>query len=211
MRLRWSNLRPVGNSWPARLTVLIPLVGYFIIFNAKLAGYGELIREVAGAEPTDLSVSPRLFQIYFGLCFVAVGATIYALACPQIVKRYGTGGAFAGGDGRFYGLFGIHVIRDTLVSEGYEEAVVEIERRYSHPLPQDGRPPSDEETYQLRNAFLHLYFSYLNRSGPAWCWISAILYACGFAILIVPSIKVFWRVLVILSALMMSHGLWSFL
>jgi hypothetical protein len=37
MTLHWTTLRPIGNSWPARLTIIIPLIGYFIIFNDALA------------------------------------------------------------------------------------------------------------------------------------------------------------------------------
>lgn len=199
-------LRPVGNSWPARLTVLIPLVGYFIIFNAKLAGYADLIPEISAFDSVGLSVSPRLFQIYFGLCFVAFGATIYAYACPAVIKSYGTSGAFAGGDGQYYGKFGIDRIRETLVSEGYATTLEEIRVQYA-PIPDSsGRPPSDAETYQFRNAILHLYFTYLNRSAPAWCWLAAISYAFGFIILLVPSIKIFWRVLVILRDAFAAHG-----
>ena len=209
MSLRWSKLRPIGNSWPARLTVLIPLVGYLIIFNTKLAGYADLIREVSGGDPVGLSVSPRLFQVNFGLCFVSIGAAIYAFACPSIVKKYGTSGAFAGGDGQYYGNFGIDLIRQTLTSEGYAAAVEEIRRRYD-PLPDtSGRPPSDADTYQVRNAILHLYFTYLNGSGPLWCWLSAFFYVLGFVVLLVPSIKIFSRVVRILFDLTVTYGLWS--
>jgi hypothetical protein len=86
--LPWSRLRPVGNSLVVKLTIIIPVIGYLIIFNDKLAGYANLISEFGGNDRLGLSVSPRLFQIYFGLCFVAIASAVYSLACPSIIKRY---------------------------------------------------------------------------------------------------------------------------
>src|ERR1700691_6469979 len=102
MRLRWSTLRSIGNSFAVRATILIPLVGYFIIFNSKLADYVGLIREVTGTDTSGLSVSPRLFETYFGLCFIAVGTAIYSAFCPSVIKKYRTSAAFAGDDGSHY-------------------------------------------------------------------------------------------------------------
>jgi hypothetical protein len=87
-------LRPIGNSVLVRLTVIIPLVGYLIIFNEKLVGYVDLIHELG--RPSDklgLSVSPRLFQIYFGLCFVAVASAIRQVAAWPAVEAAEAGGA----------------------------------------------------------------------------------------------------------------------
>ena len=85
----WTTLRPVGNSVIVKLTILIPAVGYLIIFNDKLVGYVDLIREISNLDKSSgLSVPPRLFQLYFGFCFVAVASAIYSMACPSIIKRY---------------------------------------------------------------------------------------------------------------------------
>ena len=46
--LVWTRFRPIGNSLPKRLTVLIPIIGYLIIFNSTLAHYAELISVLNG-------------------------------------------------------------------------------------------------------------------------------------------------------------------
>ena len=35
--IRWSNLRLMGNAPVVRLTILIPVVGYFILLNVNIA------------------------------------------------------------------------------------------------------------------------------------------------------------------------------
>src|ERR1700681_4261929 len=79
---RWSLLRRVGNSSAVRLTILIPLIGYLIIFNSYVVHYLELPKEFAGAQPPGSAVSPRLLLIYFGLSALAAGSVIYAYFCP---------------------------------------------------------------------------------------------------------------------------------
>ena len=44
-QVHWTVLRPVGNSIIVKLTILVPAIGYLIIFNDKLVGYVDLIRE----------------------------------------------------------------------------------------------------------------------------------------------------------------------
>jgi hypothetical protein len=89
----WSRFWAVSSSHSVRMTVLIPLVGYLIIFNAKLSEYFHIVRELGG--PVDSNfVSPRLLLIYFGLCAIAVAFTIYSWGCPSGVKYYGSSNAY---------------------------------------------------------------------------------------------------------------------
>jgi hypothetical protein len=108
---RWSRLRGTGNSLPVRLTVLIPVVGYLIIFNSYIVKYLELAKEFGGAQAMEnASVSPRLLLSYFGLCAVALGSVIYDRFCPDEVKHFGTSAAYVGGDGRSIGDFALEAI-----------------------------------------------------------------------------------------------------
>ncbi len=209
--MRWSTLRSVGNSFAVRATVLIPLVGYFIIFNSKLADYVGLIHEVTGTDTSGLSVSPRLFETYFGLCFVAVGATIYSFFCPSVIKKYGSSAAFAGDDGSHYGRFAIEQIREALSDSPQKAGLDEIVGRYSPMGTMSGEDPPDSAYFQMNNAILHLYYTYLNRSAPAWYWLSAIFFAIGFTVLLIPSLYIFARVTTVLLQLIHRQGLNVFL
>src|SRR5215210_278815 len=94
----WSTLRTLGNSWVVKVTVLIPLIGYFIVFNEKILHYVKLANEFTRFEPPEVTLPPRLLQVYFALCFISVGAAIYNLMCPATIKRYDTPTTYVAGD-----------------------------------------------------------------------------------------------------------------
>ena len=95
-RVKWTTLRSIGNSPTVRLTIVIPLVGYMIIFNDTVVQYLQLTPELFGEEQRaqieervrSVRVSARLLLIYFGLCLIALASTVYAFLCPQEIKRY---------------------------------------------------------------------------------------------------------------------------
>ncbi|WP_313533458.1 hypothetical protein [Haematobacter sp.] len=71
----WSALASIGNSSPARLTALAPLIGYLIIYNQLIANFFFLSKggEAMGAEPVtilDLLTDLKLTFLYFGLIFL---------------------------------------------------------------------------------------------------------------------------------------------
>jgi hypothetical protein len=195
----WSNLRSIGNSYSVRLTVLIPLVGYLIIFNADLVRYLHLAKDFVGLETqSETSVSPRLLLIYFGLTLIALGSAIYSVACPWQVKNYGTSAAYVGGERPNLGDFAMEVIENTLRNSQYQQRYRYIRDRYEH-VP--GPPITPEEKTEIDKAVLHLYFEYLNLSYPPPRWLAFVAFVIGFICLLIPSIKVFFTVCLILAGL----------
>jgi hypothetical protein len=83
---RWNRLRLFGNSIVVRSTMAVPVLGYLILFNAYLFDYLRL--HSAFCRGAGCDVSWRLYFIYFGCCFVGLGAGIYAIFCPALIKRY---------------------------------------------------------------------------------------------------------------------------
>jgi hypothetical protein len=69
--LTWSRLRGIGKSSAAKLTVLLPLIGYLIIFNKNVADFLHLASEFAGAD-TQFGVAPKLMLVYLGICAFAL-------------------------------------------------------------------------------------------------------------------------------------------
>ena len=163
--IRWSHLRAIGNSVAAKVTILIPLIGYLLIFNERLAAYSTLIKQLVGFYQPDaqIGVSPRLLLIYFGLCAVAVGSAIYALFCPTQVKSYGSSAGYVTGDGPSIKDFAFEPIEEQLRNSPYEGQYQRIRARY------EGRGVAakfgtltDEQKEQINNGVLHLYFEYLD-------------------------------------------------
>jgi predicted membrane channel-forming protein YqfA (hemolysin III family) len=91
----WSSIASIGNSTPARLTALAPLIGYLIIYNQFIAEFFFLSNSGALADrPTltvlDLLRDLKLTFLYFGLVFFGVGAILFAAFAPRSVRKYKT-------------------------------------------------------------------------------------------------------------------------
>lgn len=196
---QWTRLRDIGNSTPVKLTILIPLVGYLIIFNNALVQYWDLAREYVGA-PTG-AVSIKLPLIYFGLCALAVGSAVYSWTCPEIVKRYPSGAAYVGGDGPNMGDWALDSVEKEIRGSTHHNELQRIRKRFDV----DPKMMSFLNSQQIAerrqntvNAVLHLYFALWNASKPLARLIVSIAFLLGFSALLIPSLQVFYRVITIL-------------
>jgi len=182
------------------------LVGYFIIFNDALAQSKlvNLITEFEGRTPHNLglSIPPRVFQIYFALCFVAVASALYAWWCPSLVKRNSSAGEYLANEGAHFGEFSVRPL---------EIAFAQSDAKFDRFRQDLQARISDEYTVQeafaeVKSAALHGYFDTENSSHGFWRVVVAILYGTGFAILSIPAARIFWRVCTILYRLIVEHG-----
>jgi hypothetical protein len=215
---KWSRLRTVGNSVPVKLTILIPLVGYLIIFNDKVIEYLHLIREMGGHNPdTTSAVSPRLLLVYFGLCALALGTAIYSYLCPDQVKHYASSAAYVGGDGPTMKDGELERVAAEL-KEFSPVGYLEFEEKFGGFFRLSIRPHMSETEFRVSetskeqsdNALLHFYFRYLDVSHTTMRWIALISYITGFVCLLIPSAGVFIRVMSILWATAALYP-WSFI
>jgi hypothetical protein len=96
----WHRLRTLGNSTAAKLTILIPLVGYLVLLNDKVVNYLELSERIFGQATTAGSLN-KLLAIYVGLVCVALASAIFALCCPLEVKKYASAEEHVAGEEPF--------------------------------------------------------------------------------------------------------------
>ncbi len=84
--VRWSVLAKVGSTSVMKLTVLIPLIGFFLLFNQyteSLLRLPAFLQEDLGLQ-SEISLSPRnLYYTYFGLCLLGIGSFLFAVYCPR--------------------------------------------------------------------------------------------------------------------------------
>jgi hypothetical protein len=191
----WDKLRSVSNSTAAKATILVPVIGYLIIFNEKIVEFLNLARVVEARSGSE--VSYRLILIYLGLCAISLGVVIYGWFCPVEVKHYGSAAAYVQGDGPSLRGFVIDEIGKLLegspLRDRLEECGKQLNHKHLHSLP-----ISDDELDRYRIEVLHLHFEYLNLSHPLARSICFWTYVVGFGLLAVPSSIVFTRVVHIL-------------
>lgn len=88
----WSSLSSIGNSHIAKLTILMPIIGYLILFNENVV---ELLRTVIPLNgfQGDKGIleylhSKGLYFLYFGLLIFGVGVAIYNINVPRQIKKF---------------------------------------------------------------------------------------------------------------------------
>lgn len=89
----WSSISSIGNSTPARLTILAPLIGYLVIYNQFIAEFFFLSNatpDLPQERPSllDLFRELKLTFLYFGLLFFGVGAMLFAAYAPRTIRKY---------------------------------------------------------------------------------------------------------------------------
>jgi hypothetical protein len=187
----WTEVRWISNSAAARATILIPLIGYWIILNQHVVEFTRLsgrLTENADGEPW------RLFATYFGLCSVAVASALYQAFCPNEVKAFPSASAYVAG--YFSDISSIEMDRVQIALENGDDASKEALEWVQHQArvnPLVREDPSQRREDAKRNT-LQIHYHLCNRSRRgvrrtvAWC------YRLGFVALLVPSIDIFLRV-----------------
>lgn len=92
----WVNLRRIGQSKVVRLTILVPIFGYLILFNEEIVHLFEVSTQVVKGlntvpviqEVISNDTKTRLYFFYFGFTFLGIGSLIYQVFCPGLIKDY---------------------------------------------------------------------------------------------------------------------------
>jgi hypothetical protein len=205
MNIPWTALRTVGNSFAVKLTILIPVIGYLVLFNESLLRYFELSRtifdttdNVTGHGNVPSPVSLRLLAVYFGLCLVAVGSAIHQLFCPREIKTFQSAPNYVSEVLTNLDNISLTNMQDTLQIEDRNKveqvaALVSAAERRT-----EGLQFASERYFSVWNEhkrdILGLYFDHLNYRAPLARYAATAFYVIGFAALAVPSLDVFIKV-----------------
>lgn len=89
---KWYDLRGLGRSPIARLTVLIPVFGTLILFSDAVSDFISLSATFLGIEQDQAIAISRqnTFFLYFGLIIFSVGTLIFNARCPAVIKEFAT-------------------------------------------------------------------------------------------------------------------------
>lgn len=185
----WTDFRTISNTSATRAVILIPLLGYWIIFNENIAAYTGLVKTLVPGDATTQHHGPpfRLFATYFALCLVAVGSALYQWLCPAEIKQYPGASEYVGG------------VAPELSSIEYARMRKEVEHgdTVGNAAYQEMRKGAGDGADFKRN-ILKLYFDYCNRRYQRMRFVVAICYGIGFAILGIMSVEIFLRVIRVL-------------
>jgi hypothetical protein len=86
-RSRWSELRNLGQSNLVKASVLMPVFGYLLLLNEHVHAY--LTIQFDGDWPFNRLPSIwRIWMLFYGSFFLAMGSILFASFCPVEIKRY---------------------------------------------------------------------------------------------------------------------------
>jgi len=185
--MRWNDLRRIGNSPVARASIIVPVLGYLILFHSDLINYLQFHSSFC----KDCTVSWRLHFLYFACCSFAVGSILYAWRCPEVIKSYQTARDFFESEHVYFcHPQNISYLFELFAREGAEP---------SDPfnllaLANDSKGLGKEQASMLSGLMGQHYF--VQNRRRFWSRIAvATAYALGFFLLAIPAVVTFGQVL----------------
>lgn len=236
----WDALRALGNQRLVQLTVLIPIVGYLVLFNEHLVQYWTLSRELFDAQSVfDLFggnesgqapvavVSYRLYCLYFGLCLIALASALFSLFCPRYVKVYASAAEFVAMEERIMLPERLAEMKRRVILDYFDKRFPESRYDHNQVMNYDdcvdhggvnlpGETGSEEETIAINEIkemqqAMSVFGHELSIAGAMTRWFVPqkytkpglrfavwALYAVGFVVLGIPTLDVFFLVLLTL-------------
>ncbi|WP_407158850.1 hypothetical protein [Bradyrhizobium sp. STM 3557] len=181
---KWNRLGVIGGSALGKAAIAFPVLGYLILFNDYAVAYLKIHSSFC----LDCSVSPRLYALYIGGFFIAVGSLLYTMFCPQVVDRHANAHDFYESEKDYYDtaqhrLFLInHIIALSINSY--------IAAEYMYPARS-----AEEMMKQTDLSELMGQHYFLQNRSMRWLRIAILwFYLVGFIFLLIPTAMTFFQV-----------------
>ncbi len=200
---RWEGIRKIGQLRIMALTMIVPVIGYMIIFNENIIQLFELSKEVftelvPGSKSSVQGVSgdskTRLYYFYFGLTFLGTGSIIYQIFCPGIIKEHGSDRQYIREEAPLITLKRFESLLDAL--EGItKKQLIDFKERLD--MIQTFSPGAEEKArMNMTTDLFIIQWRLENESYFVIRVITFLLYMVGFGFLAIPSIQMFGKVFV---------------
>ncbi len=205
---KWELLRSFGSSRFAKLSVFVPIFGYFIIFNdafVSLVGsstewachaFQSMACTDGGfANLDDDFMLRKVVNIYIALSAIGLSTVIFQALCPHEVKKFWHVEDYVAANTKvFHHEFNRRiraVLDETLPAE--TKRIQDTFNEYK----QHDRPKASE---MYDRDILSLWFSFQNTRFEAARWACFLLFAVGVALLTYPTVSVFLKVCAVIVA-----------
>ena len=190
----WSSLRTIGDSLPAKASILMPFVGYFILFQA------DFIRIISEWSPifdstnhnATLHVGLRFYFLYFGLFIFGVGSLLFALFCADVIKRHSNATAFCS-----YTLpmcspsdfveYSIYVQTHTSIESAEYKKAASLQNMIESGITSITQ---ENKIYLLKE-----YYTIIDIRFPGLRFTTIVCFVAGMTLMALPSLMIFWKVL----------------
>lgn len=198
----WRNLRALGNSTLAKATSIIPLLGALLLYNYNVLHLLELFgRADRTCEWGSCIPFWNTHLLYFGSCSIAVATIIYALRCPERVKKYESPVEYTTAETKFF-THGHHVgYYPILVRADAKEFGFDINNHFS-------TIDSDDDDRIDAGRILPMmteHYEALDGCRRGSRISTFLFYIAGFGLVSIPTILTFFKVAIEVVWRMVSH------
>lgn len=202
----WDRLRGFGSSRLVQATIVMPILGYVILFNDELAAYFRLLVDSESAP----DIPWRLYFLYFGFCFLSAGTILFAYKCPNAVKHHGNAYTFIANEERIMHEGRLTGMREKLLRNFYDRFLCDC--GYNYIVAADFSTETSDE--KLQNVHRNMrsvakefdslepdkvmleWFEVMEETYPKWRRATFLSYVIGVALLAIPTGHTLFRVLI---------------
>jgi len=206
----WQGLARIGRSKAISLTMLVPVIGYLIVFNEHVFQLLELSKEIfpvdaaRNGDSTNIWFSNiiRLVFLYFGLMFLGIATILYQCFCPPLIKEYANERGYIREEINLMTTKRINAILSDLSREipknhdkfeEFERISIAIEKYHKDP---DGYLEGTRD--RLHTDLMLMQWENENSTHTSPRSSITLLYTVGFVILTIPSVEMLLRVISVL-------------
>jgi hypothetical protein len=182
---KWNSLGIIGNSTIGKAAIIVPVVGYLLLFNHEVVSFLRLHSEFC----KDCTVSWRLNFFYFGSFFVAIGSLAFGFACPPMIARHAGAHDFYEAEKDYY---------DTEEHRRFLVGHILAARATTYIQPKYMYTPTSEEEMMTKGTLPELmgeHYFLQNRSRRKTRLIILGSYGIGAALLAVPTIGTCFQIM----------------
>lgn len=178
---RWDHLRQRMSNRLIQSTIVIPIVGYIILFSSSLEEY-FCLRFVECENGVSYW---RMYWLYFGFCSLAAAAMIFNLKCPSLVAHHGAAYEFVDREFRIMG----------------HERLVKMDQQLAKLRGRHPQTPGNLKVTTAKEELMRDYFVMLKSQSRNWRIAVYLLYWLGALVVAVPTVVTFVAIC--------RHLLWS--
>lgn len=190
MDIAWNNIKKIGQSKIVSMTIFIPIFGYLIFFNDFIIDFiqkSTIFLENELISHNLNTVDNKLYFLYFGFSFLGIASILYKIFTPNLINEYLSLREYIKEEKELMTDKNIRDLCDKLI----DLKVTDISILQNKIIPVE----------QIENStiieIMKVNWDYYNTKYLYIRYIIIFCYFVGFILVSIPSIKMFYKILII--------------
>lgn len=190
MDITWNNIKKIGQSKIVSMTIFIPIFGYLIFFNDFIIDFiqkSTIFLENELISHNLNTVDNKLYFLYFGFSFLGIASILYKIFTPNLINEYLSLREYIKEEKELMTDKNIRDLCDKLI----DLKVTDISILQNKIIPVE----------QIENStiieIMKVNWDYYNTKYLYIRYIIIFCYFVGFILVSIPSIKMFYKILII--------------